>query len=462
MKTIELHTLREIGKMYQDRFPKKKNPQIYFFQRGNRIFAYSPIFNYAAYLTKEEYEFLTNHELLEKNDIHYDSLINSFLYLPESENVFVPIENIGNRQKLDEKKLNINTLSLIITPLCNLRCKYCFIFGGEKDKILDTRQISRIYNQLDVEAMKDIIDQLKPKVIHFFGWGEPTISFDAIKEIVDTYGKKMKYSIVTNGVYYSRRSEIVKYMMENNFDIELSFDGLPRINDLYRVMPDGSSSTQEILATLQEFKKYKGYSDKVSISIIVCGGNEDLILESVRYIESLGFKNIFFEPLEMNGRAMENNIKPVDAVKMAINLAEATIYAKKHGLFVFSKFLPASRNLINVPFGCSFVEGRSIALGPDYNLYLCLDSMLELMIGSVEKVGEEYKIKINYDKLNYIIEKRYAPNLENCDDCPVKCGGGCTKCSINNYKNLNYGGESEEYCRARREALARYIELAFV
>lgn len=448
--------------MYTGLFPRRKNPQIYFIKEKGKTFVYSPIFNYAAKLTDDEHNFLINNDLIEKDNKKYSNIINSFLYIPELKNVYseAPLP-YGKYEinRLSKEKLNIDTLSLIMTPLCNLRCKYCFIFGGEQKKIIDSRGIDKLYNNLDLNAVISIIEQLKPKSIHFFGWGEPTLAFKTIKEIVEVFGNKIKYRIVTNAVYYKRREEIVRFLMENNFNVQISFDGLPRVNDLYRVLPNGSPSSPEILATFKELQKYKGYEDSVSISDIVCGGDESTLLESTKYLESMGFKNIIFEPLEMNGRATANQIKPVDVVKMALNLVDATIYGKEHGLHIISKLLPAGRDLTNLSYGCSFVSGESLALGPDYNFYSCEDGTPEFRVGSLNKIDKSYNIEIDYEKLNNLMKSRYSLNLKNCEHCPVKCGGGCAKCSFANYNSFEYGGESEEYCEARRQALAKYIRL---
>jgi radical SAM protein with 4Fe4S-binding SPASM domain len=414
-------------------------------------------------LTEDEYNFFMSNEFIEKESERYNSIINSFLYIPSPNGVYIEPQSSDEYKinRIEENKLNFDTLSLIITPLCNLRCKYCFTFGGEQEKIVESRTINHLYNSLDLDAVFNVVEQIKPKSIHFFGWGEPTLAFEKIKDVVETLGNKIKYRIVTNGVYFKRREEIVKFLMENNFHVQISFDGLPRVNDNYRVLPDGSPSSPEILATFKEFQKYKGYENHVSISDIICGGYEDTILESTKYLESIGFKKLIFEPLEMNGRALVNKVEPVDVVKMALNVVDAVIYGKEHGLQIISKLLPAANDLTGLSYGCSFVSGESIALGPDYSFYSCEDGLPEFRVGSLNKDGKSYNIEINYEKLNNLIRSRYAFNLENCENCPVQCGGGCAKCSFTNYNNFRYGGESEEYCDARRQALAKYIRLAF-
>jgi len=444
-------------------FPRKRNPQVYFMRENSKIFAYSPIFNYAAELTEDEYNFLINNDFVETDNEKYSNVINSFLYVPDYKKVYIeaPIDhNKYKINKVEKGSLRFDTLSLIVTPLCNLRCRYCFTFGGEQEKIMESRMINKLYSSLDLDAVVNVVDQIKPQKIHFFGWGEPTLAFENIKKLVEILGNKIKYRIVTNGVYFKKREEIVKFLIENNFQVQISFDGLPRVNDTYRVLPDGSPSSPEILATFKEFQKYKGYEDFVSISNIVCGGDEDTILESTKYLESMGFKKLIFEPLEMNGRALVNKIKPVDVVRMALNLVDAVIYGKEHGLRIISKLLPAASDLTGFSYGCSFVAGESIALGPDYNFYSCEDGIPEFRVGSLNKIGTSYNIEIDYEKLNSLIESRYVLNLKNCEHCPVQCGGGCAKCSFANYNSFRYGGESEEYCEARRQALAKYIKLA--
>ncbi len=460
MNQISLVNLGEIRKTSAKNFPRKINPQLYFFNLGeDSICAYTPAGNVTATLTREEYEFVRNNYIVNSNIKGMEALIGSFLYdAPQINLNYSENEVLSFKPNIDATK--IKELSVIVSTACNLRCRYCFAFGGESTEIEKQKNVSGLKQELDPNTALYAINYFKPTRITLFGWGEPTMAFSNIKKIVsgiDT--EKTKVEIVTNGVYFSRREEIVKYLVEHNIKIQISFDGLPKFQDTNRPMSNGTGSSNEVLKTINEIKKYGRLGDLATVRATICGGMEDYILESVDYLHELGFDIIGIQPVEISGRAV-NNIKPLNMSLFARNVAKAIAYGKRHGININSRVLPASDNWSMACYGCGFMAGYMLALGPDNNFYSCDDPLPIFKVGTINGHGSDFEVDVDYKKVTDFANKRYILNLDNCRECPVKCGGGCAKESFSHYDKIDIGGESEELCNARREALAEYIKAA--
>ncbi|BCS91094.1 MAG: hypothetical protein ARM1_0551 [Candidatus Micrarchaeota archaeon] len=99
-----------------------------------------------------------------------------------------------------------------------------------------------------------MLERFPIKEISFFGNGEPLLYFDTIKKIVELAKSKGQYSftICTNSVFGNRRSEIVRFLVENNFYMQISIDGYKAIQDKQRPMANKRSPSEEVEKTIEE------------------------------------------------------------------------------------------------------------------------------------------------------------------------------------------------------------------
>ena len=427
------------------------NPQLYFFKHNKNDYVYSPLYNIAALLSKEEYKFVIEHPHINRKRVskHYQTLVNSFIYKDKKDSDTL----VKNRYKSN----SIEALYIISTSLCNLRCGYCFIFGGEGNRIISERKLAKdTPTEIDTKVVEYLIKKIKPKTLLLFGWGEPTMAFSKIKTICNSIkDQKIKINIITNGVYFSKREEIVKYLIKKDIGIQLSFDGTPEYNDKYRVISNGLGSSSEILKTIIEIKKYGPLWKFSTVRLTISKDMEDHILDFVIYLSKLGFKEIGMEPVEIFGRASDS--MAVDMTKLTMNIAQAVIYGKKHGINVIVRLLPAASGRTMRRYGCGLITGRAVSLSLDNSLYVCDDPLEVFRVGKVYSTKKGYRLYFNNKKLNKIINERDGINFLECENCPVKCGGGCAKESLNYFGSFGHGGESEDFCNARKEALFNYI-----
>lgn len=125
---------------------------------------------------------------------------------------------------------NSGTLSgliLAVTSQCNLRCRYCF-------------QDRRSSQRMDSDVLKSAIDlalSSGPSTLRiFFTGGEPLLEFPLLCAAV-RYGlekcaptSKLEFRVSTNGTLLN--NEALSFFDEHQFEIQLSFDGVPRAQDL--------------------------------------------------------------------------------------------------------------------------------------------------------------------------------------------------------------------------------------
>lgn len=148
----------------------------------------------------------------------------------------------------------LSNISLNVAQVCNLSCVYCYGVDGEYG----------LKGKMNEETAKKSIDFLikesknqKSISITFFG-GEPLLNFPLIKKCVDysreqafQNGKKISYSITTNGTKFSK--EVNKYLNDNKFTVMVSFDGDQETQDKNRPFRGGKGSYENTLPKIKEF-----------------------------------------------------------------------------------------------------------------------------------------------------------------------------------------------------------------
>lgn len=200
----------------------------------------------------------------------------------------------------------------ILTNRCNLACTYCY----EKNKGKDRMSLDTLKKAIDV-IFGNITDEDDSAGFTFFG-GEPTLEMDLILEGIKYIGEKQKayriesgksnwrftVGMITNGVIFNEK--IVEYVDLIKFydlplHIQLSIDGTPECQDMYRVFPDGSGSSEVVFKNLGyyiELIKSRGYSLDC-ISVHPCLNKQTLskLYEMFEWYVNLGFDVLWAMPV---------------------------------------------------------------------------------------------------------------------------------------------------------------------
>jgi sulfatase maturation enzyme AslB (radical SAM superfamily) len=121
---------------------------------------------------------------------------------------------------------DIQSLDVILTAGCNLRCTYCY-------------QNDKKSRRMDWETLRASVDLLlrsnNPQVDLLFIGGEPLLEFPLIQRAVEyversaSPGKRVRFHLYTNGTLL--KEEHAAFLAEHGFEMQLSFDGVPAAQD---------------------------------------------------------------------------------------------------------------------------------------------------------------------------------------------------------------------------------------
>lgn len=190
------------------------------------------------------------------------------------------------------------TVSILLTYRCNLRCKMCGQWGETGSSKYYTPEILR--KALTVREISSLVDDLKssylfPPTITLFG-GEPLL-FDGIVEVVERIKYNgMRVNIITNGTLlrnYAR--DFVRIGVD---EIIFSLDGPPKVHDRVRGRVGVFKDAAEGFSLLSDEKlSLKSSRPVVNVNSTIFDFNYLKIPETVKTARSLGAREITFHHL---------------------------------------------------------------------------------------------------------------------------------------------------------------------
>ena len=153
------------------------------------------------------------------------------------------------KRLLDQKELpetisgesydTFTTLHLLLNEKCNFRCKYCYSAHGRSSAEPSMENIQIILSYFlssDRTAPKE-------RMVMFMGGGEPMLSWDKLvqstllaEEIASKNDIKVRFSLSTNGSIIN--DQIIDFLKEHNFTVQISFEVLPDVQKNQRGMSD--------------------------------------------------------------------------------------------------------------------------------------------------------------------------------------------------------------------------------
>lgn len=380
---------------------------------------------------------ITKLEALNAAKVFKEHKINSFMQIFRSKGFLVKPESDEygalKRKIMDiDKHLHlgcqVGVVQLVMTNLCNFRCKYCFVNDiysskerlrsqkSRNNKMMSTKN-ARNYLEKTIELVKK--NGKKSLFIQFFG-GEPLMNWNTIRFVLDhfakgeEYGIDIGYSIVTNGSLLTEN--IAEYCKRYDVPVIVSFDS-PKGND--RIFPNGRSSIDKVKKGLSLLKKY---GNRVVF-------NSVLSEETFAYIDTdlidFALEYNVFEIgvlLDLNPRFYEIR-ETEDIVE---KLWDLYIYGKRNGVLVtgywhmiFQQL--ASTNIFKTRgFKTCSGTGCQLSVEPSGDVFACKGS--SAYFGNILKTEELLSSK-NYRK--YAL--RTFHNALECEGCEIEnfCSGFC-------------------------------------
>ncbi len=336
----------------------------------------------------------------------------------------------------DEEKckaicLRPSTITLHITNLCNMNCKYCFAGAGIDHAIVMDMEI--------VQRVADIISELKTTTVCIdFHGGEPLTQKQLIREIVDYFEqhvkeKKKVYYVQTNATLIDDAT--ASFLKEHNFIVGVSLDGNRETNDGYRIMANGEGSWSRIIKGIEVLKKWK-----VPFSCLAVVTNPSAMLEDYEFFVANGIYDIQFMPVMPQGRAQ----------KESICIKDWKEYADKE-IQVFHRVLDDRKMGKPVIHSSSFVLMKKIMMNKDDNICMrrpcgagqdilvideggdifpCdslsgIENQDHTRLGNVKEYGHLNEIAQGEEYQRYVTLIQNSP--EKCQTCFCKsiCCGGC-------------------------------------
>lgn len=187
-------------------------------------------------------------------------------------------------------------MTLVLTNLCNLSCKYCYVAQGKitsmSEKILLSSISWFIHSLMQCDE--------KEGGLIFFG-GEPLLELDLIKKaisysktIIDEFGIELKCSIVTNGTLL--KPEVVKYFIDNEVRVQVSIDGAPDSHNLNRQFVDGQPSYRQMNYT-ENLKEYISQGLKIAANMVYTDSTIGNLYNNVQHLKAAGFQKIRLRPV---------------------------------------------------------------------------------------------------------------------------------------------------------------------
>jgi radical SAM protein with 4Fe4S-binding SPASM domain len=388
--------------------------------------------------------------------------LNSELFICEVENdeiaketFYHQFEEMGGFECLQNRFLkssNEFTLVLALTEKCNASCQYCFLDAQHQGEDMS-------YELID-DSINFAIKLSEGRDINFAAFGgEPSVKPDLVRHMV-FYAKmraeelgisnKIKFSITTNGYF---NDAFCDFLIDNNFHISLSMDGIPLVQEKQRKCSVNISQLEKNIKKLAN-----SGTCVLKIRSTITEFSVNYMLESVKYLQSMGVKRIHFEPVTLGGRASINNCftNQPDAICFSEHLIDCIKYGEAHGIDIIC--FPYM-NINNAPK--SFCDGsikNRLVVGARGTLSTCVEILNNshplyayLGVGSYEIEKKSFTIDANMRRVCRNQEK-YDKNKE-CIECPFNyfCAGGCPS---RNYRGtMNSDNISEFRCQIMKNVM---------
>ena len=404
---------------------------LHLYERDSQMCLYNALTMEAIYTSKQEYDharilfsltkLVGNNTLLRKMKHHN-------MIIPDKVNEELYLDKIRNRLFVGPR---IRVMVLHMTDFCNLRCKYCFIEGG---------QTANYHRQsMSIDTAKAAIDkyfqiiekhssQKSPSIV-FYG-GEPLLNWNVIKSALSdirahevTSGINVDKVIITNGTILT--DEIIEYIKEFNILISVSLDGIQNVNDANRVDYQGEGSFLRAVSTI---KRLIENGIMPAVSCVMAEEGIPHVDESIHFlIEELGITGLGFNHVSIipgfnfyNPVYEEQFADAILHVQDIIQQKYPFVYERRMGhkvnTFIDKLFIKSDCT------GC----GEQFSVSPLGEIGICQGYMGSRKTFS-KTVFEEY----NPEEDPIFIEwsKRSPLNIEKCLACDAlaTCGGGCPR-----------------------------------
>jgi uncharacterized protein len=318
-------------------------------------------------------------------------------------------------------------MTLFLTTKCSMRCTYCYAdSGGDKPKLMPWMTAQA--------AMDWIIQHVTAKgrnklEIGFHGGGEVTTAKPLLKKSVDFIRQQATAQGITTtvgaGLNGVMDRSMVDWVIDNIDSAALSFDGLPEVQNAQRPLSNGKGSYEVVAATLRRMDEKEF---KYLIRITVTSQSLEKLVESVEFIaKNFNAKVIQIEPVSQVGRALNNNVSPVEPQTFVEKFREAQQVARSHGKEL--RYSGARFHTLTNHF-CG-VSDDLFAVTPDGLVTACYevgeieDPRAPLFVyGRLDPQSGQFEFDQEKIRKLRSLSVEHKPHCQNCF-CKWHCAGEC-------------------------------------
>ena len=180
----------------------------------------------------------------------------------------------------------------LISPNCNLKCKYCFQLGNEPEKPGSAGYHSQKHVRADEKIVEGLVAYcLRNNVTHveIFG-GEPLFYRDMFEHAVTSLCERvpgMSIGVITNGTLITEK--IMRMFETLPVSILLSLDG-------------GRERHNELRGGFDRISRwFDRLVEQGAVSVAIQAGKIEGLYENISYIWGVGFKKVYVNIIENHG-----------------------------------------------------------------------------------------------------------------------------------------------------------------
>lgn len=354
---------------------------------------------------------------------------------------------------------------LDLTEDCNLRCKYCYINGGDNKNAMSLNTA--------INVVKKFSNSYNNGIVHLlFHGGEPMLMYPVMQSVVEYIEKNninnLRLYIQTNGMNINE--DVAVFLKNKNIHPCISIDGFTPETNATRISPvfNCEDTTRKIL---QGLDCLLSCGNDVSTICVLSKINVEYVKEYLNECANRGISLISMNPIIKLGRSLLNenlllsNSQIIEAYIKVIEqlnklLSEGKEIMERNVYYYCRRFFTKRPEYVcmNTPCGagsCVFVIKCNGDIYPcsdfSFNSNLRLGNVNNKTLFSVEK---DQSIDLLYSLYN----DRLEHNVQ-CRMCSIKdrCPSGCSARKYLASGNLD--GAKDPLCEVYKE-LYNYLNNA--
>ena len=352
----------------------------------------------------------------------------------------------------------VKALCLNVAHDCNLRCDYCFASTGD---FKGTRELmSHDVAKAAVDFLLKNSKHRRQLEIDFFG-GEPLMNWDVVRQTVEyakaeaaKLSKSFRFTITTNGLGLT--PEIEAFINEHMYNVVLSIDGRPEVNDRVRRTVSGNGSVyQLIIPKFQRLVENRG-DKSYYVRGTFTSHNLDFS-QDVAHLHDLGFEQISMEPVVADAKEAYA-LRPEDLPRVLEEYERlAELYLERQGEGDAFNFFHFNVDLQNGPCLYKRISGcgagyEYLAVAPSGEIFPC-----HQFVGESDYVLGTVWTGLQKTELSDAFKDSHVLNKPICRSCWAKyfCSGGCEK------HNMQQSGSGEVPDEMACEMQKKRLECSF-